>query len=156
MRLRRENSQGASHCESSGSLLCVVAHGHDMISSKSLQHLLGTGLRALQGWRALEALVKRVKATRDALPWGPAGPPPLLVKIAPDLSDRDKADIAAVAQKLSVDGLVVANTTLTRPPAVADHPSSDQVQQGPEMQINIGLTMRRNSLPACLHAFRAS
>ena len=29
--------------------------------------------------------------------WGEKGPPPLLVKIAPDLSRQDLADIAAVS-----------------------------------------------------------
>ena len=30
-----------------------------------------------------------MKQTRDGMKWGPAGPPPLLVKIAPDLTDAD-------------------------------------------------------------------
>lgn len=51
----------------------------------------------------------------------PAHPhPPLLIKIAPDLSADDRADIAAVAvaKAPAVDGLVVSNTTVSRPPAV--------------------------------------
>lgn len=51
----------------------------------------------------------------------PAHPhPPLLIKIAPDLSDADRADIAAVATAKSptVDGLVISNTTVARPPSV--------------------------------------
>ena len=59
--------------------------------------------------------------------WGARGPPPLLIKVAPDLTDGDKADIAAVALKLGVDGLVVTNTTITRPGAVAEHPTGSQV-----------------------------
>ena len=59
--------------------------------------------------------------------WGRDGPPPLLVKIAPDLSDGDKSDIASVCLKLGVDGLVVTNTTITRPGAVAEHPTGSQV-----------------------------
>ena len=39
------------------------------------------GLRALQGRKELERLVKKVKQTRDGMPWGAAGPPPLLVKV---------------------------------------------------------------------------
>ena len=50
-----------------------------------------TGLRALQGRRELETLVRRVKQARDAQRWPPPGPPPLLVKIAPDLTDADKS-----------------------------------------------------------------
>jgi hypothetical protein len=75
------------------------------------------GLRALQGRAALRELVLFVKTARDNLDWGPGGPPPLLVKVAPDLSDADKADVAAVVLGTGVDGLVVSNTTISRPGA---------------------------------------
>jgi dihydroorotate dehydrogenase len=48
----------------------------------------------------------KVLAARDEMQWGEAGPPPLLVKIAPDLSKQDLSDIAAVAMTLRLDGLV--------------------------------------------------
>ena len=38
----------------------------------------------------------KVQAARDEMQWGDEGPPPLLVKIAPDLSKEDLEDIAAV------------------------------------------------------------
>lgn len=38
----------------------------------------------------------KVQAARDEMQWGDEGPPPLLVKIAPDLSKQDLEDIAAV------------------------------------------------------------
>jgi dihydroorotate dehydrogenase len=74
-----------------------------------------SGLRSLQGRKQLHDLVSFVKTARDNLDWGPAGPPPLLVKVAPDLTDSDKADIAAVVLDTGVDGLVVSNTTISRP-----------------------------------------
>ena len=86
------------------------------------------GLRALQGRKELEKLVKRVKNTRDQMQWGPRGPPPLLIKLAPDLTDADKSDVATVCLRLGVDGLVVSNTTISRPGAVADHPTGSQVR----------------------------
>ena len=49
-------------------------------------------------------------------------PPPLLIKIAPDLTAQDKEDIAAVALDLGVEGLIVSNTTIERPPEVAALP----------------------------------
>lgn len=73
------------------------------------------GLRSLQGRKQLHDLVSFVKTARDNLDWGPSGPPPLLVKVAPDLTDADKADIAAVILDTGVDGLVVSNTTISRP-----------------------------------------
>mmetsp|Transcript_18681 Transcript_18681/g.56470 ORF Transcript_18681/g.56470 Transcript_18681/m.56470 type:complete len:397 (+) Transcript_18681:78-1268(+) len=79
------------------------------------------GLRALQGRKELERLVAAVKDTRDRMSWGPAGPPPLLVKIAPDLNSGELADISKLALRLGVDGLIVSNTTIARPPDVAAH-----------------------------------
>lgn len=72
-------------------------------------------MRSLQGRKQLHHLVSFVKTARDNLDWGAAGPPPLLVKVAPDLSESDKADIAAVVLETGVDGLVVGNTTISRP-----------------------------------------
>ena len=66
------------------------------------------GLRALQDAGELIAIVDQVRA---ALP-DPA--PPLLVKLAPDLTDDDKADIAKVALEAPLDGLVISNTTVAR------------------------------------------
>ncbi|HVO14144.1 MAG TPA: quinone-dependent dihydroorotate dehydrogenase [Alphaproteobacteria bacterium] len=67
------------------------------------------GLRALQGRAELAALLERV---RGALP---RSAPPLLLKIAPDLTEDDRRDIAAVALELRLDGLIVSNTTIERP-----------------------------------------
>jgi dihydroorotate dehydrogenase len=69
------------------------------------------GLRALQSRAPLADLVGR---TRQALLLLPA-PPPLLLKIAPDLTDQDKRDIAEVALGNCLDGLIVGNTTIARP-----------------------------------------
>jgi len=68
------------------------------------------GLRALQDKGALEALLRAVLEARDEI-----GGPPLLLKIAPDLTDADKEDIASVALEVSVDGLICTNTTIARP-----------------------------------------
>jgi dihydroorotate dehydrogenase len=108
------------------------------------------GLRALQGKEQLRALLRSVRDARDGLPWGiglvkitPGDmaclmsakalmarktPPPILVKIAPDLSPQDEADIAAVVMEdyqgnsafaknnkaRLVDGIIVSNTTISR------------------------------------------
>jgi len=74
------------------------------------------GLRALQSRAALEGLIGRV---RRALHDAEVAPPPILVKIAPDLGPEDLADIAAVARGPQVDGLIVGNTTIQRPPTLA-------------------------------------
>ncbi|HVJ40321.1 MAG TPA: quinone-dependent dihydroorotate dehydrogenase [Dongiaceae bacterium] len=76
------------------------------------------GLRALQGREPLQALVARARRALDAAPLDAVsgrGRPPLLLKIAPDLTPEDLADIAAVALDGGLDGLIVSNTTITRP-----------------------------------------
>ena len=70
------------------------------------------GLRALQSRAPLEALLGRLAETCATLP---GGGPPLLVKIAPDLTEDEMADIASVALSMRIDGLIVGNTTLARP-----------------------------------------
>ncbi|QCE08744.1 dihydroorotate dehydrogenase [Vigna unguiculata] len=84
------------------------------------------GLRMLQGRKQLKDLVKKVQAARDEMQWGEEGPPPLLVKIAPDLSKEDLEDIAAVALALHLDGLIVSNTTISRPDPVSKSPLASE------------------------------
>lgn len=84
------------------------------------------GLRQLQGRKQLKDLVKQVQSARDEMQWGEEGPPPLLVKIAPDLSKQDLEDIAAVAIALHVDGLIISNTTISRPDTVSKNPISQE------------------------------
>lgn len=76
------------------------------------------GLRNLQGKAELHQLLSRVLKERDALQGDHK--PPVLVKIAPDLSAQDKRDIADVVTELGVDGLMVSNTTVTRPETLKD------------------------------------
>ncbi|CAL8247018.1 unnamed protein product [Lota lota] len=77
------------------------------------------GLRDLQGKTHLHTLLHKVLKERDALQC--ERKPPVLVKIAPDLSPQDMQDIADVVTELGVDGLMVSNTTFSRPPTLQDH-----------------------------------
>jgi dihydroorotate dehydrogenase len=72
------------------------------------------GLRNLQRRSEVTLLIERLAASRDRA--APGTRPPLLVKIAPDLSPEERADLAAVALETPIDGLIVANTTVARPP----------------------------------------
>lgn len=71
------------------------------------------GLRALQSKSELVLLVTQVRAALDAAV--PEKTPPLLVKVAPDLTDEDIADIADVGKSDDIDGLIATNTTIARP-----------------------------------------
>ena len=68
------------------------------------------GLRALQDKGALDELLAAVAEAR-----GVSGPP-VFLKVAPDLQPADIDDIAAVAIARGMDGLIVSNTTIARPP----------------------------------------
>ena len=72
------------------------------------------GLRDLQAGAVLEDLLRRLLAARAET----GSSVPLLVKIAPDLAPEERADIAAVALATGIDGIVVANTTVARPPGL--------------------------------------
>ena len=73
------------------------------------------GLRTLQSRDALDALLAGAMAARGE------GGPPLFLKVAPDLEPADIDDIAAVALDRRVDALIVANTTIDRPPLRSRH-----------------------------------
>ncbi len=69
------------------------------------------GLRALQGRAVLEDLLHRIVDIRDRQ----KRRVPVLVKIAPDLTEQDCKDIAQVALASGIEGLIVSNTTISRP-----------------------------------------
>ncbi|XP_034760115.2 dihydroorotate dehydrogenase (quinone), mitochondrial isoform X2 [Acipenser ruthenus] len=76
------------------------------------------GLRDLQSKEELRLLLDRVLKERDALKC--ERKPAVLVKIAPDLTPQDKQDIADIVTELGVDGLIVTNTTVSRPSTLQD------------------------------------
>ena len=69
------------------------------------------GLRDLQ---AVEKLGPLLSAVRSAADSAADRRVPLLVKIAPDLSDADVLDVADLALELGLDGIVATNTTVRR------------------------------------------
>jgi dihydroorotate dehydrogenase len=69
------------------------------------------GLRDLQARASLEALLPRLLDIRNSTKYAT----PVLLKIAPDLTAADCRDIAEVALKTSIDGMIISNTTIARP-----------------------------------------
>ena len=67
-------------------------------------------LRDLQGRAALTALLAGVMEVRATLP----RPIPIFLKIAPDLTETDLAEIAEVALASGLSGIIATNTTLDR------------------------------------------
>lgn len=70
------------------------------------------GLRALQGKNALKNLLRQIIAACNGQAARTGKKLPLLVKIAPDLSENELEDIAETALEMNVSGLIISNTTL--------------------------------------------
>ena len=78
------------------------------------------GLRAMQGRAIMSDMIERsLRARARAVPEEDKRPP-MIIKIAPDLDEAERADIAAVIIETGVDGMIVANTTVLRPSQMTD------------------------------------
>ena len=83
------------------------------------------GLRDLQFGEALEQLLGALKQAQHKLHAKHARYVPLAVKIAPDLTDEEVAELAATFKATEVDGLIATNTTNSRE-MVRGLPNADQ------------------------------
>jgi dihydroorotate dehydrogenase len=77
------------------------------------------GLRDLQGRAALQDLAGRLREARQALRDGQDYP--LFLKVAPDLTDGQVGDIVQVAHEYGLNGIIVSNTTVSRPDTLRSH-----------------------------------
>lgn len=67
-------------------------------------------LRELQEKEPLKKLLLAVKKANNAK----SAPKPILLKIAPDLTDGQLDDIVAIVQETNIDGIIATNTTIDR------------------------------------------
>lgn len=94
------------------------------------------GLRDLQNESKLADLLQKVVDKRNSLVdagnqlGAKAHKPPVLVKIAPDLTEPELLSIAEAAKKSKVDGIIVSNTTIQRPNSL--------ITQDPEVKFQTG------------------
>jgi dihydroorotate dehydrogenase len=72
------------------------------------------GLRELQEEQALRHLIGTLRDAQEELGAQHGKRVPMLVKVAPDLSDDDIDAVARVLADLSVDGVIATNTTVSR------------------------------------------
>jgi dihydroorotate dehydrogenase len=82
------------------------------------------GLRELQKPGALDDLLARVLAARDEQAER-FGRKPVLLKIAPDLTLAELDEVVNCARARKIDGLIVSNSTVTRPTTLRD-PSANE------------------------------
>ena len=73
------------------------------------------GLRALQNHGALDTLLSAIREARGAKG------PPVFLKVAPDLEQRDPERIVKAAVDHRIDAIIVSNTTVSRPPLKSDY-----------------------------------
>ncbi len=103
------NKEGADPVRDYPALIAAVAPHADYavinISSPNTP-----GLRDLQGEEQLRAILAAVAAVPNR--------PPILVKVAPDLSHEGLSAVVETCVAHGVQGLIVGNTTIGRPPSL--------------------------------------
>lgn len=77
------------------------------------------GLRDLQNAKALAELLTEIIKARNEAKKKYNKIVPLLLKIAPDIDSGEREDIAQIITEKQIDGLIVSNTTISRPETLA-------------------------------------
>ncbi len=83
------------------------------------------GLRDLQSENMLDALLAGLVAVMRGIDLPPVARPALLLKVAPDLNEDQRAAVAQLVMQHHLGGLVVSNTTTDRPEALPPHLRSE-------------------------------
>ncbi len=83
------------------------------------------GLRDLQHEDALKALIGTLRETQERL-GALHGRKPMLLKVAPDLTDAELDSMAAVLLSSAIDGVICGNTTIDRA-SIAGHPLAREI-----------------------------
>jgi dihydroorotate dehydrogenase len=84
------------------------------------------GLRALQEKEPLLNLLKTLQQANEQKPQRK----PILLKIAPDLSDEQLNDIIDIVRESRIDGVIATNTTIAREPLVTSKSELEAIGAG--------------------------
>jgi dihydroorotate dehydrogenase len=84
------------------------------------------GLRELQDKEMLRKILSELQNINQ----GKVSPKPLLLKIAPDLTTNQLDDIILLTNEVALDGLVVANTTISRDNLLTDKVEIERIGNG--------------------------
>jgi dihydroorotate dehydrogenase len=83
-------------------------------------------LRDLQEKEPLKALLSAVKSANDAK----ENPKPILLKIAPDLTDGQLDDIIEIVLETKIDGVIATNTTIDRSRLITEASEVERIGAG--------------------------
>ncbi|HAV43748.1 MAG TPA: quinone-dependent dihydroorotate dehydrogenase, partial [Halomonas sp.] len=107
-------------------LACLNAvHGSADYIAVNISSPNTPGLRTLQFGEQLDALLGPIRAKSRELDAQAGRNVPLLVKIAPDISEEEVALVAGSIARNELDGVIATNTTVSRD-AVSDDPQAQE------------------------------
>ncbi|PAU73200.1 quinone-dependent dihydroorotate dehydrogenase [Vreelandella alkaliphila] len=107
-------------------LLCLEAvHGVADYIAVNISSPNTPGLRTLQFGEQLDALLGPIRSRSQELDSALGRKVPLLVKIAPDMSEEEVALVAGSIARNALDGVIATNTTIARD-AVKSDPQSEE------------------------------
>lgn len=106
------------------------------------------GLRQLQEGEALAELLRRAEEARRAAAEECGRRTPLLLKVAPDLDESGLGSLIEIAMQARIDGLIVANTTVRRPPLRSKRHADEQggLSGRPLFEISTAMLARARQL----------
>ncbi len=84
------------------------------------------GLRELQDKEPLKALLHELKKENLKFPESRRKGKPILLKIAPDLTDDQLLDIIEIVEETKIDGVIATNTTIARDNLKSDLVSTEE------------------------------
>ena len=101
------------------------------------------GLRSLQGRKMLENLLSAIQKEREIISLSRGGNAPILVKLAPDLSDEELDDSVGVIRDKNMDGIIATNTTLERQGLRSRHQSETGGLSGSPLRVRSEAVLRQ-------------
>jgi dihydroorotate dehydrogenase len=120
-----DDDQGAVEADYEKSTRLLAPHADYLVVNVSSPNT--PGLRDLQAVERLGPLLEHVRRVADGVT---ASGVPLLVKIAPDLADKDVLEVADLAVEVGLDGIIATNTTTSREGLVTDPATIEAIGAG--------------------------
>jgi dihydroorotate dehydrogenase len=120
-----EDDQAAVEADYEKSTRLLAPHADYLVVNVSSPNT--PGLRDLQAVERLGPLLEQVRRVADDVT---AARVPLLVKIAPDLADKDVLEVADLALAVGLDGIIATNTTISREGLVTDAATVERIGAG--------------------------